>query len=253
MQDKYAGDVGDFGKYILLKQISSESRYKLRLGINWYYCNLDEPGSTDGKHVDYLFSTNKKGGSFSKCDPKLYRQLSKIVNEKKRSIRSIEKRNILPKDSVFFSIPIPDKKTSLDKTEHERARWFDKSINHLNDADILFLDPDNGVAPENATIYEKRAVKYSFLHEIKAYYAMNKSVIVYNHRDRSPSKKYFGRLRKISDNVDSKIAPIVLRFQRVSVRDYLILPQPHHKNIFSSVAEALTGSPYDFLFKRIDL
>jgi hypothetical protein len=33
MQDRYVGDVGDFGKYGLLDFISSET--KLKLGVNW--------------------------------------------------------------------------------------------------------------------------------------------------------------------------------------------------------------------------
>ena len=33
MQDRYAGDVGDFGKFSLLKELS---RRGLSIGINWY-------------------------------------------------------------------------------------------------------------------------------------------------------------------------------------------------------------------------
>ncbi|MBP7186237.1 MAG: hypothetical protein KBA55_05630 [Ruminococcus sp.] len=32
MQDRYAGDIGDYGKFILLRKLSE----KFRIGINWY-------------------------------------------------------------------------------------------------------------------------------------------------------------------------------------------------------------------------
>ena len=33
MQDRYAGDIGDYGKFGLLKALQAEG---FRLGINWY-------------------------------------------------------------------------------------------------------------------------------------------------------------------------------------------------------------------------
>lgn len=43
MQDGYVGDVGDFGKYLLLWNICSpaESNKKLKLGVNWYKAKSD--------------------------------------------------------------------------------------------------------------------------------------------------------------------------------------------------------------------
>jgi hypothetical protein len=80
MQDKYAGDIGDFGKYILLKKIHDIAKPKIRLGVNWYLCTDAEPHSTDGKHIFYLSSSSKYRDKFSQCDTLLYNQLSNIVN-----------------------------------------------------------------------------------------------------------------------------------------------------------------------------
>jgi hypothetical protein len=56
VQNKYAGDVGDFGKYALLNFMQEKSG--LSLGVVWY---LVEPDHTDGdhqakdgKHISYL-------------------------------------------------------------------------------------------------------------------------------------------------------------------------------------------------------
>ena len=52
MQNKFFGDIGDFGKYSLLRRIQ-EKAPKLRIGINWYL-NEDKNTNNDGRHIDYL-------------------------------------------------------------------------------------------------------------------------------------------------------------------------------------------------------
>jgi hypothetical protein len=253
MQDKYAGDIGDFGKYILLKKIHDIAKPKIRLGVNWYLCTAAEPHSTDGKHIFYLSSSSKYRDKFSQCDTLLYNQLSNIVNSNRRSIKTIENDCILPASTIFYSNPLPMKNNSKHEPQTDREQWFNKSIHHLRKADIIFLDPDNGIAPSRASVNESRAVKYTFIHEIETYFKNGKSVVVYNHRDRSPAEQYNRKLSDTAKSLGCAQNVKVLRFKRVSVRDYLILSQPNHKNIFTSAAGALTVSPYDFLFKRIYL
>ncbi|MGC9975151.1 MAG: hypothetical protein ABSC57_00320 [Syntrophales bacterium] len=82
MQDKYVGDVGDFGKYLLLKKIIESARSldeNIRLGINWYYVKYEKGKGSDGRHIDYLRSTNKKSLVYKDCDLDLYRELGRIV------------------------------------------------------------------------------------------------------------------------------------------------------------------------------
>ena len=48
MQDKYVGDIGDFGKSSLLNAVSQGSL----LGVAWY--KYPDETNNDGKHIDYL-------------------------------------------------------------------------------------------------------------------------------------------------------------------------------------------------------
>lgn len=99
MQNRYAGDVGDFGKYGMLKKVSSSTC--LRLGINWYL-TADESHNNDGKHVGYLDDTKRKNIlEFCACDPTLYKQLQDVV-KKERTIRYIEDSHVLPDGTVFY-------------------------------------------------------------------------------------------------------------------------------------------------------
>jgi hypothetical protein len=253
MQDKYTGDIGDFGKYVLLKKIHDIAKPKIRLGVNWYRCTAVEPHSTDGKHITYLSPANIHREKIFQCDPLLFDQLSYIVNSNRRSIKTIENDCVLPTGTIFYSNPLPTKNNSKHEPQTDREQWFNKSMHHLRKADIIFLDPDNGIAPSRASVNESRAVKYTFMHEIETYFKNGKSVVVYNHRDRSPGEQYNRKLTDTAKSLGCVQNVKVLRFKRVSVRDYLILPQPHHDNILESVVGLLIGPPYDFLFQRINL
>ncbi len=53
MQDRYAGDIGDFQKYALLKALSEKD---LRLAVIWYL-NPDVEGNADGSFMAYSFAS----------------------------------------------------------------------------------------------------------------------------------------------------------------------------------------------------
>ena len=87
MQDRYAGDVGDFMKLGLLRQMAEGD---LLLGINWYRAP-DERHNADGKHITYLESNNAIGRKLRPCDTHLYEALARMVEEGNRSIDRLER------------------------------------------------------------------------------------------------------------------------------------------------------------------
>ena len=58
MQNRYVGDIGDFGKYHLLKTLcaGNNTALALSLGVVWYRVP-DENHNDDGKHIRYLEQT----------------------------------------------------------------------------------------------------------------------------------------------------------------------------------------------------
>lgn len=54
MQDRYAGDIGDYVKLAMLRSLSAGKR----LGILWWLYP-DESHNQDGKHVSYLTEPGK--------------------------------------------------------------------------------------------------------------------------------------------------------------------------------------------------
>jgi hypothetical protein len=144
MQDKYVGDVGDFGKYGMLNEIYNQSNGDITLGINWYKATKEEDNN-DGKHIDYLKDTFKAKASYIQCFPELYAKLKHIIQTDKRSLMEIEKNQILPENTIFYSQPIPYLAPYYETREIERIDWFQNSLTHLKNADIIFVDPDNGI------------------------------------------------------------------------------------------------------------
>ena len=177
MQDRYAGDVGDFGKYSLLHQVFNESNGVVRLGVNWYYVTRQENGNGDGNHIDYLSKTNKGWAQYRECFPLLYDKLKSIVSHG-RKISEIENRGVLPDQTIFYSKPIPYFSATSSKRIKDREKWFEESLSRLSEADIIFLDPDNGIQLDTSSKGTPNAVKYAFTDEIERYFKLGKSLII---------------------------------------------------------------------------
>ncbi len=233
MQDGYTGDVGDFGKYGLLNEICKKSNGGIRLGINWFYVE----GGEKGKHIKYL-----RDEKYKVCFPELYDQLKSIVDNDRRSIKEIEKDLVLPKETVFYSKLLPSSSVN-------RENWFKESLTKLKKADIIFLDPDNGIQTDKVKKTQKRAIKYVFKDEIEEYYELGKSLIIYNHRDRRPQPEYNRKILGIRHCIKACNDIRVLRFKRVSVRDYIFLIQKEHQDLIDETITYLTREPHNFLFK----
>lgn len=226
MKNQYFGDVGDFGKYGLLSAICES---KLRLGINWYLTNNDE--KTDGKHIDYL---RKK--EFQKCDYELHSFLESSIQENRRNVSEIYQFEKF-KSCLFYDeilelehINALSEKGRIERRQ-TRTKWFLKGLEKLDGSEIIFCDPDNGIETKSQSKYGKGSVKYTLIEEIQIMISLGKSLIVYNHRDRSTEEAYSKRFKEIHNLVGLETELRVLRFNRYSVRDYLIFIQPQHKEV----------------------
>ena len=65
-----------------------------------------------------------------------------------------------------------------------RKRWISEIATILNDADLLFLDPDNGIEPHRFRPQRKAAVKSVTFDDIASLKRKNRTLIVYHHQTR---------------------------------------------------------------------
>ena len=92
MQDRYAGNVGDFGKIGLLKCLQTRG---LKMGVNWYRVRtLDVEKKKDGtfKQNDGKYPISDR---IKECDPILAETLTKIA-EGNRSVIAIQNASLIP-------------------------------------------------------------------------------------------------------------------------------------------------------------
>lgn len=142
MRDQYAGDVSDVLKFAFLRALAGKDR---TLGIAWYYAPGDD-GRPDGRHLEW-----RNEDAWRLLDEELHTGLSTLPE---RSVVALEQANIWPTGSLFHREPMPSRA--------ERSTWNESLRATLNAADIVFLDPDNGLGTEtekHATYEEVRLLR----------------------------------------------------------------------------------------------
>jgi hypothetical protein len=244
MQDRYCGDVGDFGKYGLLRWVCRDTH--LRLGVNWYLVP-DESGNADGRHTRYLDPTEENKRRFRECDRKLWEALGKIIRDNHRRVQRIRTDKILPRGTVFYEDvlrwPADMRATSpggIEARKEHRQAWVERGQQKLRDCELVFFDPDNGLETKTKR-YKAKGPKYVFFDEIRPYYARGSSVVIYqqmNHLIKAVVQVR-DRLRDIKEKLNAK-ACFALVYHRGTARAFFIVATPEH-------AEVLKASAMDFV------
>lgn len=234
MQNRYAGDVGDFGKLGMLRVLAQSG---LTVGVNWYLVP-DESHNDDGKHIGYLDDPK-----FTGCDDSLLDVLKSIVG-KERSVAAIEELNLIS-DARYYS--------DLLSSPVIRTKWNSEALTYLSDCDIIFLDPDNGVLVKSVGQSSSKSIKYVLREEILDYYARGKSVVFYNHRSREKESDYLKRFDWLQTEKRLSGASVFgLKFVRGTVRDYFFLARPEHSSRVYHAIERILSSPWQRHFSRLD-
>lgn len=171
MQDRYAGDVGDYVKLALLRALSPGRR----LGIAWYL-HPNEGHNEDGKHTSYL----EEPELWRDLDPQLFDGL-RILVQGKRSVFELERMGFL--QGIYHRVPVVIDRPENGHDEYRR-QWFQGVCATLKDCDLIFADPDNGLVDDarerrNRKNFGKR-VPVSETRML----AQNRTVVVYHHNSR---------------------------------------------------------------------
>ena len=144
MQDRYAGDVGDFGKLGLLRHLcgvtAQDNHPHMKPGVIWYKTTPGEAeqGKPDGEFVQYLQTASKKPRLYMECDELVFTALARVAN-KNRTIEALEVEDLLP-DAVYCP---KDVRHGKKRSTCPRADWFQSAFEETAKCEIVFLDPDN--------------------------------------------------------------------------------------------------------------
>src|SRR3954466_7564483 len=128
MQDRYAGDIGDFSKFAVLRALTATGR---RLGVCWYRTSGAGENNNDGRHVDYL----SRPDAFRHLDPDAFDAMARVVRTG-RSLRALEGCALLP-GALYHGEEVPRDRSA-------RAAWGTRLAAAMAPCDLVFTDADNG-------------------------------------------------------------------------------------------------------------
>ena len=258
MQNRYVGDIGDFGKYGLLRALcrvpeSSSFNQPLRLSIVWYlYPN--ESHNADGKHIGYLSRTSANHAKFRACDLPLYESLRRLVVANNRHVGGVKESGIFPSDALYYERSLS---YALRESRHSRQaarkEWLGGSLEATAGADLVFVDPDNGIS-ETADPLRKNGPKFVYIDDLCQFADRGQSLVIYHHLGRRGTAvqqiKYWAEA--LQSNLNMPRLPWSLWYHRGTARAYFIVAQEHHMAILENQLASFLDSPWSKHFELVN-
>jgi hypothetical protein len=251
MQDRYVGDIGDFGKFGLLRALFPCRDW--RLGLVWYLVP-NEVHNADGRHTEYL----DKPAEFRGCDPDLFDKISRLVAIKPRTVAAINVATLFGPETVSFSERLSfqgisaNSQAGRDRRKQVRKEWLGNAAKAIKDCQAVFLDPDNGLETASTRSYEKKGPKFSYFDEVAALASAERVCVIYHHLGRKSHKETIKRyVRQIEDRTNRRGLVSVLRFNRFSCRAYFILATETTRARVETARDRFLESSWSRCFERV--
>jgi hypothetical protein len=252
VQDRYAGDVGDYLKLGLIRWLAPPGAPSSpQLGVVWYRTS-NETQNGDGKHVAYLDPAHRSSAGLRHLDPELHDRLAAVVAAGERTTAALARAGVLSAGTCFFGdlldfadLPV----TARTARQGRRRSWLERALAATAGCDLIFADPDNGIrsAHHQVPSHRTRAVKHAYLDELAAFARRGQSLVVYHHADRSAAVEQQARRRLEDLALDVPIKPIAaVRASRGSTRLFLVAAaSSSHARYLTGRLAALTASKWE--------
>lgn len=240
MQNRYFGDVGDFGKYGLLRRIcgvsAGDEGEALSLGVVWYLVG-DQSHNEDGKHTTYL----ERPEEYRDCDPGLFDGLKSLLDGPgPRAVSKIERSSLelLPHGTKYVSEPL---------TREGRSEWASRALDMVRDCDVVFLDPDIGFQPPSVGAGSKKAVQYVLWAEAERFAESHQqqTLVFYHHLNRTKAwpDQIDEKIHEIGSRVAGSDAAVPVLFKRGTGRVFFVVPSAKHRDLVTSRVRSMAESP----------
>jgi hypothetical protein len=161
MQDRYAGDVGDFGKFAVLRALARNRH----VGVCWYRCSGEGEHNNDGRHVAYLSCPER----YRELDHEVFDAMARVVRSE-RSLRALEACALLP-GATYHGEEVP-------RRAEDRRSWFAAMSRTMESCDFVFIDADNGF--EWSVLSPKCVAR----DEVRALRRPGRALLLYHHQTR---------------------------------------------------------------------
>lgn len=187
MQDRYVGNIRDFVKYGLLRQLCPPGDSgSIRLGVVWYRVRPGEVGRGGGG-IDCCLQPEESEcrehafcDALRACDDDLAAKLRAIRVGESRSVCDVADAGVLSGDTVFFEeFWTLDGHGRRPEAGEMRRDVHPRALATVDDCGIVFLDPDDGIDPDGrrtTTLPEK--LKRVLWGEARAFHAGGRRTVV---------------------------------------------------------------------------
>jgi hypothetical protein len=108
-----------------------------------------------------------KGHEWACLDSDLFDKLRPFQLIENHSLDNFERSGILPATTLYYTDKV--------EAENRRSAWHERAISTLSQADVVFLDPDNGF--QVISMSGKSQAKYALYVEAVEYFKRGKIVI----------------------------------------------------------------------------
>ncbi len=213
----------------------------------------------DGKFIQYLDNPSKVELTLSNCDPALFTLIKDVAFAEPRCVADIQRSGILPSDTLYYpSYPDPSRQEYPDYLTFDgipqnqrpdaRREWAQRGRDALADAELVLIDPDNGLEVPSTLPHHAKGPKYAYYDELHPYWKCGQSLIIYQHAIRMLEGKGISvdeLARKRCKELRSKLPGATLhalRFHRRSTRLFLVAAQPKHAVILDARVRSFLNS-----------
>ena len=277
MRNRFVADIGDFGKYGLLRALArglagcadgkpsglGDGEQPQRLGAIWYWLPDTDAQviHPDGPHLCqqayyYICRPSALEQSLRLCDEDLFNSLRAIVIGRQRSVADAEQSGALPEDTVVFRDEVP-------ADYQDRLNWLEDAIAATLDCDLVFLDPDNGLEPVDNQGDQALPV-HARHQDTVPFWDKGKSLVIYQHLNSNGNieeqvRTHAANLRYVLGLKGPPGDSIALVFHRRISRVFFVIPNAANPEVsrllrgrIDSFLECCWGAGQNPHFSRVD-
>jgi hypothetical protein len=219
VKDQYFGDVNDYRKYGILRALIEGSQ--LRVGVCWLRTVNDH--RRDGEFRQYLQQPER----WRHYDSELYDALRRLLDPGvARTVLHAESWGLLPGARYHHRF--------LNDDASDRRSYFAEAWERLSEAQVLFVDPDNGLQIQSVGYGKRKSAKYLYWHEVKEAYERGHSLIIYQH---------FGRQRRdlfvkgVAGELSSRLAGSRVEAFLTANTVFFAAVRPEHLGMFQKATD----------------
>lgn len=224
MKNQYFGDLSDYKKYSILRFLGDGGL--LRICICWML--TEDDGGTDGRHTQYL----SDGNTWRKYDPPVFDLLfENVVAREERRIEAVEESDLLT-NTNFLSERLTDDLT-------QRQAYFAALHRLLDDVDIVFLDPDNGLETKSTLQGKRNSNKYLYWSELDELIGRDHSVLVYQHYTRTERAAF---VRNMALQMLTRYTVATVFVVRTRHTAFFLIPAARHERSLRRALEKLADT-----------